>query len=43
MSLHAEGDITLRYFDWMSTLRCTAELSRPAANGPLEIASAIEH
>jgi hypothetical protein len=43
MSLHADGAITLRYFDWMSKLRCTAQLRRPDATGVLAISSLTEH
>jgi hypothetical protein len=43
MSLHADGAITLRYFDWMTKLRCTAELKRPDATGLLTVTALEEH
>jgi hypothetical protein len=43
MSLHQDGRITLRYLDWMSKLRCTAELGRADNASPLTVTSAVEH
>ena len=39
MTLRPDGTIRLRYLDWMSNLRCEAELARPAPGAPLQLKS----
>jgi len=41
MSLAKDGSVTLRYFDWMSNLRCTAGLAKPSASEPLQFTGVV--
>jgi hypothetical protein len=43
MKVHADGGLTLEYIDWMSNPRCTAQLHRDRAGGPLVIGDVVEH